>query len=126
MEAFAELVTRYQGVVYGIAYHHLQNFEDARDVAQETFIQAYLQLKQLREPARFAGWLRQITVNQCQMCRRRQRPLEPLDAVTLVTNEEEQTENRLVVEDALACLSPVSRLTLTLFYMHSYSLHEIS
>ena len=39
--AFEELVYRYQGAVYGYAYHILGNFDDAQDLTQEVFIQAY-------------------------------------------------------------------------------------
>jgi len=125
-EAYSELVTRYQSAVYGQAYHHLQNFEDARDVAQEALVQAYLRLDQLREPAKFSPWLRQVTVNECHKWQRRQRAAEPLDTDAATPHEVEQVETRLVIREALACLSETSRLTLTLFYMHSYSLHEIA
>ena len=62
-EAFADLVERYRDLVYALAWRHLGNAEDARDAAQEAFIQAYLCLDQLREPDRFGPWLRQVTLN---------------------------------------------------------------
>lgn len=34
-EAFAELIRRYQGLVYGLAYHRIGNFTDAEDITQE-------------------------------------------------------------------------------------------
>jgi RNA polymerase sigma-70 factor (ECF subfamily) len=81
-EAYTPLVERYRNLVYGLAYHQLQNFEDARDVTQEVFVRAYLHLDQLREPHKLTSWLRQMTINQCRMSRRRQHPavdlLEPI------------------------------------------------
>ena len=59
--AFGELVTRYQGHVYGLAYSIVNNWVEAQDIAQETFIRAYLNLDQLRCPERFAAWLRRVT-----------------------------------------------------------------
>ena len=47
-DAYSVLVERYRDAIYGLAFHELHDFEDARDVAQEAFIQAYLHLGQLR------------------------------------------------------------------------------
>jgi len=60
-EAYGELVSRYQGHVYGLAYSFVNNWVEAQDIAQETFIRAYTNLDQLRDPARFAAWLRRVT-----------------------------------------------------------------
>ena len=60
-EAYGELVARYQGHVYALAYSLVDNWAEAQDIAQETFIRAYVNLERLREPARFAGWLRRVT-----------------------------------------------------------------
>ncbi|MFQ6043059.1 MAG: sigma-70 family RNA polymerase sigma factor [Candidatus Poribacteria bacterium] len=63
--AFGELVMRYQGVVYGLAYHLVGNFEDARDLAQEAFIRAYTRLSDLRDKTKFASWLKKVTFSVC-------------------------------------------------------------
>ena len=125
-EAYSQLLQRYGNVVYALAYSHLHNFEDARDVAQEAFVAAYVRLGQLREPARFGAWLRQITVNQCHMWQRQKRDHQPLDVTLCKPHEAEQVETRVLVHQALACLSASTRLTLTLFYMHSYSMQDIA
>src|SRR5438876_10654301 len=83
VEAYTELVDRYRNILCGLAYHYLQDFEDARDVAQEAFIQAYVHLGQLREPDRFGAWLRQLTVHECRMWRRRQKPTDPLETMAV-------------------------------------------
>jgi WD40 repeat protein len=60
------------------------------------------------------------------MWQRQQRDHEPLDVKLAKQHEVEQVETRVLVHQALACLSSSTRLTLTLFYMHSYSLQEIA
>jgi RNA polymerase sigma-70 factor (ECF subfamily) len=60
-EAYGELVARYQGHVYGLAYSFVGQWEDAQDIAQEAFIRAYCNLDQLQDPSRFAPWLRRVT-----------------------------------------------------------------
>ncbi len=54
-EAYGTLIARYQGHVYGVAYSIVGRWQDAQDIAQETFIRAYVNLDQLRDPARFAA-----------------------------------------------------------------------
>ncbi len=53
----------YTSAVRGVAYHYAHNGADADNLAQETFLQAYEKLYQLREPERFDGWLQGIAVN---------------------------------------------------------------
>ena len=60
-DAYRELVARYQGHVYGLAYSIVDNWADAQDMAQEAFIRAYCNLDQLRDAGRFAAWLRRVT-----------------------------------------------------------------
>ncbi len=125
-EAYSQLVRRYQNIVYGLAYHHVRAFEDARDIAQEAFLQAYINLDRLREPEKFGPWLRQITVNECRAWRRRRRPEETLEGIAGAIDQTQQIANRLFVQQALESLSEPSRLTVTLFYFHSFSLNEIA
>lgn len=58
VEAFSELVRRFQDLAYGCAYALLGNAALAEEVAQEAFVTAWQRLDQLREPSAFAGWLR--------------------------------------------------------------------
>src|SRR5437016_950642 len=77
--AFEALVRRYRGLVFGLAYHQLGRFEDAEDAAQEAMVEAYVKLGHLREPERFAGWLRRIVAGKAAEVarRRREEPLAP-------------------------------------------------
>lgn len=126
-EAYSELIRRYQNMVYGLAYYLVHSFEDARDIAQESFLQAYINLPKLREPAKFGAWLREITRNESLAWLRRRRPAEPLDTASLEpADHREEIANRLFVQQALERLSEPSRLAVTLFYFHAYSLAEIA
>ncbi len=46
-EAFSELVTRYQAAVFAVTLQMTKSFEDAKDLAQEVFLKAYLRGKLL-------------------------------------------------------------------------------
>jgi len=60
-DAYTELVHRYQAHVYGLAYSLTSSWAEAQDVAQETFIRVHSNLDHLRDPERFAPWLRRVT-----------------------------------------------------------------
>ncbi len=62
-EAYGQLVERYRSVVMASIYASVRRREVAEDLAQECFIKAYSALGELREPARFAGWLRTIAAH---------------------------------------------------------------
>ena len=61
--AFDELVRRYKDRVYNVVYRFLGNHEDAQDVAQETFIKAYLGIRQFEGRSRVYTWLYSIAGN---------------------------------------------------------------
>ena len=62
-EAFCELVKRYKGMVMGRVFSIVRDHHEAEDLAQETFVRAYKSLAQLKESARFAGWVASIAKN---------------------------------------------------------------
>jgi RNA polymerase sigma-70 factor (ECF subfamily) len=63
-EAFNEIVMRYQDKVYNIALRHCGNANDAAEVSQQTFINAYKSLSSFKEEANLATWLYRIVFNQ--------------------------------------------------------------
>ena len=67
-DAYRELVGRYQGHVYGLAYSLVGDWAEAQDIAQETFIRTYSNLDQLRSPERFAAWLRRVAFGVALLC----------------------------------------------------------
>jgi RNA polymerase sigma-70 factor (ECF subfamily) len=61
--AFSDLMRRYQQRVYWTARRIVGNHEDADDVAQETFVKAYLALGDFRGDGKLFTWLYRIAVN---------------------------------------------------------------
>src|SRR4051812_30427143 len=61
-EAFGQLVEQFQRTVHAICLRRLGNPSEALEMTQEVFLHVLRRLDQLREPERFAGWLRQVTV----------------------------------------------------------------
>src|SRR5437763_15978919 len=73
LEAFSELVKRYDRNVFRIAQHITHNEEDAQDVVQDAFLKAYEKLDQFQGNSKFYTWLVRIAVNESLMRLRRRR-----------------------------------------------------
>ncbi len=67
VDAFTELVNRYESNIFRLARHITQNPEDAEDVLQETFLKAYEHLEDFQGNSKFYTWLVRIAVNQSLM-----------------------------------------------------------
>lgn len=63
--AFEGLVRQYQQEIYRLVYRMTRNAEDAKDLVQETFVQAYRSLGAFRGQSRFSTWLYRVAVNLC-------------------------------------------------------------
>ena len=64
LQAYDELVKRYQERIYATIYHMTSNHEDANDLAQDSFIKAFQALKSFKGGSTFYTWLYRIAVNK--------------------------------------------------------------
>jgi RNA polymerase sigma-70 factor (ECF subfamily) len=132
--AFGHLVELFQGDIYGRAYHTLRDAQLAQDVTQETFLTAYQQLAQLREPRAFPGWLQQILRTHCnRIYRKTTLPTSPLEAHDELADPELDPAQALASHDvreavlaAIATLPEHERTVVQLFYFQGFSLVEIA
>jgi RNA polymerase sigma-70 factor (ECF subfamily) len=65
-ERYAELVTRHERAAWKLAYSFVGNWEDAKDISQNGFVNAYQRLRSFRRDAKFSTWLYRIIVNECK------------------------------------------------------------
>ena len=63
VDAYRSLVQQYQKPIFNLMYRLTGSTEDARDLAQETFIKAYQKLEQFKLGSRFFPWLYTIGIN---------------------------------------------------------------
>jgi RNA polymerase sigma-70 factor (ECF subfamily) len=73
-QAFEGLVRRYQGRLLSAMVAVCGAIQEAEDVVQETFLQAYCKLESFRSESRFYTWLYRIAFNLSVNARRRKRP----------------------------------------------------
>lgn len=62
--ASAELIRRYREKIYRTIFRFTRNHGDAEDLAQETFLRAFQELRRFRRKSGFYTWIYRIAVNQ--------------------------------------------------------------
>jgi RNA polymerase sigma-70 factor (ECF subfamily) len=93
--AFELLIKRYDRRLYRVARSVLRDSSEAEDVVQETFVQAFTHLSDLRSDASFSTWLTRIAVNLALRVRRRRHLHETVE-LTALNNLQERNEARVV------------------------------
>src|SRR3990170_4996668 len=141
LDSFNQLVLRWERPIYALAYRVIGREEDARDVAQETFLRAFRALKGFKGQAKFSSWLYRITLNLCRDWIRRERrtPVaqmpEGIDLVELAGEERpSETIEELVgrrqlgraVSKAMATLPEEQRTAIILKEYHGLTFQEIA
>jgi RNA polymerase sigma-70 factor (ECF subfamily) len=141
-QAFDEIVRRYQGRVYAVAYRLTGNREDALDVSQESLLKAYRKIDAWQPTGGFLPWLLRLTSNQAidHLRKRKRQRHEPLDeafqgksehaAVEPVTpGTEEAVRAREIderVRGSLHVLSPTQRSVFMMRHYEGLALAEIA
>ena len=138
-EALGELVRQYQRTVYAVALRRLGNPSEALELTQDVFMHVMRRIDQLREPERFAGWLRQVTVRMAiNRATRRVAPgsveSKVLEGSTPTAGDrpDDPLSSLIARERAdglwsgLRRLKPLDRQTLVDFYFRGESLAEIA
>lgn len=93
VEAFAELVRRYERRVGAVLYRLLDDPRDIEEAAQDVFVQAWRNLDRFRGDAALFTWLYRIAVNEALMRRRRKQPvLDPLEDAPDTAQDEPDAE----------------------------------
>lgn len=128
--AFDTLVRKYQSQVRRFFLH--QTLGDASlsdDLAQDTFLRAYLNLGTFRGLSSFPTWLLRIAYNVLYDYLRQRKDTEPLDLLPPgreASCEQPSADTRLDLYTALAQVRQEERTCLTLFYMDDLSIQKIA
>lgn len=124
--AFGELVTKYQDRLYNALVHVVGSAEEARDVAQDAFVQAFLKLPTFQRASAFYTWLYRIAFNLAVSRHRKRKPTASVEQAREAAGQEpvardcgpsdrmERQERVEQVQAALALLSEEHRAVLVL------------
>ena len=141
--AFGELVVRYQDRLYNAVLRVITDRDDALDVVQDSFVNAYQSLASFKGDSEFYTWLYRIAFNAAISVKRRKRSVlrfdqlgpdrpgaryEPADASADARPGAslERTEDELAVHDALTRLSSEHRTVLVLKDIDGMKYDEIA
>ena len=124
--AFGQLVTKYQDRLYNTIAHVVGCKDEAYDVVQDAFVQAFLKLDSFHGASAFYTWLYRIAFNVAVTRKRRSKPMASIEQAREATGEDpagvgtspsehlEQQERAVQVHAALGTLSEEYRSVLVL------------
>jgi RNA polymerase sigma-70 factor (ECF subfamily) len=146
MDAFEQLVQRYDKRVLTIAAGYVNCSDDAKDIYQEVFLRVYKGLPKFQYKSEFSTWLFRITTNVCLSHRMRGRRhshtsldqnvndedshhhalKDTIAGDTFTDQQTHDAEISMKVEQALKTLSPRQRMVFSLKHYDGYKLKEIA
>jgi RNA polymerase sigma-70 factor (ECF subfamily) len=135
-DAFAQLVQQHQRRVFNLVFRMLQQYEEASEVTQETFLAAWQGLPAFRGDARFSTWLYRIAYN-CALKQLEQRKREKALQVCMQTEEViaqeqcldaelEARARQALVQEHLANLPAKYRIVLVLRHLQDMTYEEMA
>jgi RNA polymerase sigma-70 factor (ECF subfamily) len=129
-KAFDQLVKKYQSAIRRFFLNHTcGDAELSDDLAQETFIKAYTNIKSFKNLSNFATWLFRIAYNvfyDYLRSRKDTTSLECSEVDRLRQTEQTELGKHESLYLALATLKEMERTCITLFYMEDMSIDKIA
>ena len=137
-EAFGTIVENYQSLVCSITYSATGDFAKSEELAQETFIRAWKELKQLKDLEKFRAWLCTIARNLLRQSIRKQskdvintaQPIENAAASETLETQPDQIaiskEQQTVIWQALQEIPETYREAMVLFYREQQSIKQVA
>lgn len=125
----------YAKAMYNVCYRMMNNREDAEDMLQESFTEAFMHLNSFRFETAFGAWLKRITINKCINAINKKRPdifftdqlPDPSPESVDTTTEENMTGLSVVkIQQALEMLPDGYRIIFSLYLLEGYDHSEIS
>ena len=138
--AFAEITRRYMQKSYALAYQMVSDMEVARDLSQDVFIKIYSSINNFKQGSKFFSWFYRILMNHCINYTRRKKRLTflPFSEVFLRTgenpderlleqeNDEDVSERKQVIRDAINRLSPKHQRVIILCDIEGFPQEEVA
>lgn len=129
-----QLYRLYSKAMFNVCYRMMSNREEAEDLLQDSFTDAFHRLHTFRYESSFGHWLKRITVHKCiNEIKRKKADLDYYDNMGWFENQEEEKEeaygNGLTVENVKKTMEHLpsgSRMIFSLYLLEGYDHVEIS
>ncbi|MDH4156663.1 MAG: sigma-70 family RNA polymerase sigma factor [candidate division Zixibacteria bacterium] len=129
-EAFGELIDRYQKPIFNVALRFVNDYDEAQDITQTTFVRAFERLAGFRSELKFFSWLYRIAVNEALNTVKRLRTKEELTEIAGGTPTPEESlcrsELETNIEEALMELQIDYRMAIVMRHFADLSYREMS
>lgn len=144
-DAFSAMYERYRQTAMRTAWLLCHNLADSEDIVQETFVQCYFHIQELKDESRFRPWMLKCLVRTGWKLMKKQKKEMPEEQMELHLERERYLENTFSgktsgepLEEAIARefsgeltkavrrLSEKHRLVIVLYYYDELSVHEIA
>lgn len=128
-----ELYKLYAGAMYNICRRMMNDEDEARDLLQDAFVEAFMKIHSLKELSTFSAWIKRITVNKCINAIKKKR----IFAISIDENVDPAEEDEYIDRDiighearaimkALEQISDGCRTVFNLYLFEGYDHKEIS
>lgn len=130
VDAFSALTAVRTDRLYAAARLILRHDERAADAVQDALLQAWLDLRGLRDPERFDAWLHRLLVRACYRAAKRHRSREIIEikvaatANTMTPDAQREVDVRDQLDRGFRRLSPEQRAVIVLHHYLGLSLVE--
>jgi len=125
-KAYELLVRRYERPVRATSFAVLKDWNAAQDVAQEAFLNAFMHLRSLRNPARFGSWILTIAHNRALAFSRLNRSHQPLEVALEPTAPPDSDMDSTGLFDLIALLPDHERTVVMLRYVEGHDVGAIA
>jgi len=127
-----QLYNQYAKAMYNVCYRMMSKQEEAEDMLQESFTEAFKKLDTFRYESTFGAWLKRIVVNKCiNEIKRKKADLNFFDDMSIFKmhtdeNDNLPTLNVNMIKSAMDQLPRGSRMIFSLYLLEGYDHREIS
>lgn len=128
-----EIYKRYAGAMYNICRRMMNDDDEAKDLLQDVFVEAYLKMGTLKELSTFSAWIKRIAVNKCINAIKKKRiftvtideKIDPAEEQEVIDKEIIGHEAQHIMK-ALERISDGCRTVFNLYLFEGYDHKEIS
>ncbi len=132
-KAHYELYKLYSKAMFNISLRMLNNYDEAQDVLQEAFVDAFNRIKDFRQETTFGLWLKQIVIHRSiNALRKRKIEFTDIDEVDVADDRSEEADEDDIIfkvqeiKEAIKLLPEGYRVVLSLYLLEGYDHEEIA
>lgn len=124
-KAFIALMEENKMTLRRVAYGYLQNEEDVADAIQDTILDAFEHMEDLKKAEYFRTWLVRILINNCTRIYRQKQKIVSINE-DLYTGVYENSDSDLEFKEMIKSLPEDSRVIFQLYFGEQFTIREIS